>query len=221
MENAVSTNSFFGKFLRFTAIVLTGLTSGFTLLGGIGTTCLALAPTRYVSMKSLASFQWLYILFVLPGVALGVWVIGATIMLIKGSEKAYGNALTVLIAGAVIGVIHMAVSRMLRGKSMPVDAVVYTTVLTLIYFLNLRIPALWQRVDFSKENTKSNRPAGVVSAIMFGLLAFTIQYTMQSTHTWDGINYAAAFNVLIFSVGVAFIICGAWIWKGESALKFT
>ena len=38
----MSTNSFFAKFLRFIGIVLWRLTGGFTLLGGIGTTCAAL-----------------------------------------------------------------------------------------------------------------------------------------------------------------------------------
>ncbi len=38
-------NSGFARFLRFTGIVLMSLTSGFTLLGGIGTACAAFAPT--------------------------------------------------------------------------------------------------------------------------------------------------------------------------------
>ena len=60
----MSTNSFFAKFLRFIGIVLMALTGGFTLLGGAGTTCAALFPTKYDSMTALAPFQWLYILFV-------------------------------------------------------------------------------------------------------------------------------------------------------------
>ncbi len=72
-------DSFIAKFLRFIGILLMGLTAGFTLLGGVGTTCAALSPTSYDSMKALAPFQWLYLLFVLTGIALGILGIRATI----------------------------------------------------------------------------------------------------------------------------------------------
>lgn len=215
----MSTNSFFAKFLRFTGIVLMGLTGGFTLLGGVGTTCVALAPTRYESMIALAPFQWLYILFVLTGIALGIWGIRATIMLIKGAEKAYRQALYVLIAGAAIGVIHIIVSRMLRGQSMPVDAVVYTTLSTLILFLIFRIPAIWKMVDFSKDNTQSKRPAGGAAAILLGALSLTIQYTMGATHTWNGVNYADAFNVMMSTVGTLCLLAGIGLVHPKISLR--
>jgi hypothetical protein len=53
----------------------------------------------------------------------------ATILLVKGVENAYRSALFVLVAGIVIGGIHMLASRTLRGSSMPVDAVTYITIL--------------------------------------------------------------------------------------------
>jgi hypothetical protein len=46
----MSSNSFFAKSLRFIGIVLMALTGGFTLLGGLGTTCAALFPTNWESM---------------------------------------------------------------------------------------------------------------------------------------------------------------------------
>ena len=69
----MSKNSFTARFLRFIGILLMGLTGGFTLLGGVGTTCAAFFPARYESMAALAAFQWLYILFVAAGIAIGVW----------------------------------------------------------------------------------------------------------------------------------------------------
>ncbi len=205
----MSTNSFFAKFLRFIGILLMGLTGGFTLLGGIGTTCAALFPTKYESMTALASFQWLYILFVIAGIAIGLWGIWATIKLVKGTSDSYVMSLQALIAGVLIGGFHIYMSQMLRGKSMPVDAVVYTTVLTLAVFLILRIPFIWQGVDFSKGNTKSNLPAGGAATIMLGLMTLTIQYTMGSTHTWGGVNYADAFNTSMTVIGVGLLLVGA------------
>lgn len=163
-------------------------------------------------MKALAPFQWLYGLFVLVGVALGIAGIRATIQLIKGAPQSYRSAMIVLLSGTAVGIFHTAVSRMLRGKSMPVDAVVYTTVLTLIIFLIFRIPSIWEIVDFSKGNAQSNRPAGGAAAILLGLLALTIQYTMGSTHTWNGINYADAFNLSMTVIGLACLALGFGIF---------
>lgn len=197
------------KFLRFIGIVLMGLTSGFTLLGGVGTTCVALSPTRYESMTALAPFQWLYVLFVLAGIALGIWGIRATIMLIRGADQAYRESVIMLLAGASIGVLHMLVSQMLRGKSMPVDAVVYTTLLTLVIFLVFRIPSIWQLVDFSRGDARSNQGAGSAAAILLGVLCLTIQYTMGTTHTWNGVNYADAFNLTMSVFGMVCLLVGA------------
>jgi hypothetical protein len=206
----MSANSFFAKFLRFAGIVLMGLTAGFTLLGGAGTSCVALNPTGFgENMAPLAPFQWLYILFVLTGVALGILGIRATVMLIKGSNKSYRDAVIVLVAGVVVGAIHMVVSQALRGKSMPVDGVVYTTVITLAIFLLFRIPTLWQAVNFTKGNRNDSNLAGGAAAIVFGLLTLTIQFSMGPTHTWNGVNYADAFNAMMSLVGIASILTGA------------
>jgi hypothetical protein len=207
----MSTNSILAKFLRFVGILLMGLTAGFTLLGGAGTTCVALAPTSYENFVALAPFQWLYIVFVLVGILLGVLGIRATIQLIRAAPTSYRDALVVLAAGVLVGGIHIAVSRALRGKSMPVDAVVYTTVLTLIIFLLFRIPSIWQGVDFTRGSARANRPAGGAAAIILGLLTLTIQYTMGPTHTWNGVNYADAFNLWMAGMGAACLLLGIGI----------
>ena len=207
----MSANSFFAKFLRFVGIVLMGLTAGFTLLGGAGTSCVAFNPTGFSeNMALLAPFQWLYILFVLTGVALGILGIRATVMLIKGKDKSYRDAMVVLIAGAVVGAIHMAVSQALRGKSMPVDGVVYTTAITLAIFLLFRIPMIWQGVNFAKGNRTDSNLAGGAAAIVFGLMTLTIQFSMGPTHTWNGVNYADAFNAMMSFVGAASLLAGAF-----------
>jgi hypothetical protein len=197
-----------GKVLRFTGIVLMAMTGGFTLLGGIGTTCAALFPTNWDSMAPLAKVQWLYILFVLTGIVIGVWGIWATAKLVRGTSDSYKTSLYALIAGVVIGGIHIAVSRALRGKSMPVDAVVYTTVLTLVIFLLFRIPGIWQGVNFDKGGDKTSHMAGGAAAILLGIFTLMIQYMMASTHTWDGINYADAFNASMTLVGSALVVAG-------------
>ncbi len=207
-------NSFFAKFLRFIGIVLLALTAGFTILGGVGTGCAAFDPTNpdwADTMGPLAQMQWLYIFYVLAGVAIGIAGIRAVILLIKGDSKAYRDTLIALLAGVVIGAIHIATSRLLRGKSMPVDAVVYVTALTLVVFLLFRIPGLWQGIDFARGKGKDNQMAGGAAAIMLGLFTLTIQYMMGATHTWGGINYADAFNFTMTFSGAGCLVLGAFI----------
>jgi hypothetical protein len=121
-------NKWWAKTLRIIGMVFMSLTAAFTLMGGAGTSCVALNPTGYGdSFAPIARFQWLYILFVLLTIAIGVMGVRAVVLLVKGRKNAYRYAMIALLAGTVIGVIHIAVSRALRGSSMPVDMVVYTT----------------------------------------------------------------------------------------------
>ncbi len=155
----------------------------------------------------------------LVGTAIGVWGIWATVKLVKGMPASYKMSLQVLVAGVVIGFIHIYASRALRGKSMPVDAVVYMTVLTLIVFLLFRIPGIWQGVNFDKGG--SNRTAGGAAAIVLGIFTLTIQFTMGSTHTWGGVNYADAFNTGMTVVGILLVLGGAGFIMGVEKLKIT
>lgn len=218
----MSHNSFFAKFLRFIGIVLMALTAGFTILGGVGTGCAAFAPLNpdwVDSMGPLAQMQWLYIFYVLAGVAIGIAGVRAVIQLVRGDSKAYRDTLIVLLVGVVIGAIHIATSRMLRGKSMPVDLVVYATVLTLVVFLFFRIPGIWQGVNFSQGKGKDNQTAGGAAAILLGLLTLTIQYTMSATHTWGSVNYADAFNLAMTLIGAACLLLGTIIITTAQRLK--
>ena len=127
----------------------------------------------------------------------------------------------VLIAGTVIGIIHIFASRSLRGKSMPVDAVVYTTVLTLVIFLLFKIPGIWNGVDFNKAGRNSGIPAAGAAAILLGIMTLTIQYSMASTHTWDGINYADAFSTSMTLAGSALLLIGFCLFiPWQSVVKF-
>jgi hypothetical protein len=180
------------------------LTAAFTILGGAGTSCAALLPTKWDSMAPLAQFQWLYILYVIVTIAIGVLGIRAVVKLVKGHQDGYKAALIALIAGVLIGGLHMYTSRMLRGSSMPVDAVVYITVLTLVVFLLFRIPPIWKGVDYSKAPRKEKKTAAGVSSIVVGIFCLTIQYFMAGTHTWGSVNYADAFHATMI---LAAVVC--------------
>lgn len=197
-----------GKFLRFIGILFMSLTSAFTILGGVGTTCVALGAEKYETMVGIAPYKWLYVIFVILTTAIGIMGVRAVVLLIKGRQNAYRYSMIALVSGIVVGVIHMVVSRALRGSSMPVDAVVYTTVLTLIIFLIFKIPGVWEKVDFSKARHKDSETAGGAAAIVVGVLSLTIQFFMAPTHTINGINYGNAFHLTMTIVGGALLVLG-------------
>jgi hypothetical protein len=207
-------NTWWGKTLRFIGILLMGITALFTIAGGLGTTCVALNPTGFgESMAKLESFQWLYILFVIVTTAIGIMAARAVFLLARGKSNSYRASIFALVLGIVVGVIHMLVSRGLRGSSMPVDGVVYTTVLTLIVFLLFRIPKIWEGIGFTNagSNDKTGTMSAAITLLITGILTLTVQYWAGPTHTWDGTNWAAAFLVTSIMLGIGQILGGAAI----------
>ena len=204
-------NKWWAKLLRMVGIVLMSLTAAFTLMGGAGTTCVALNPTGYEGkFAGIASFQWLWILFVLFGIAAGIMGVRAVVMLIKGSKHAYRAVIIALLLGTIINTVHMFASRALRGASMPVDGVLYTNVLTLLVFLLFRIPGIWQGINFEKpiDNQKVSRNAAAIALIAVGMLTITIQFMMVPTHTINGLNYADVWHVALSILGGGLILSG-------------
>ena len=217
-------NTWWGKTLRFIGILLMGITALFTIAGGLGTTCVALNPTGFgEGMAPIAPFQWLYIIFVIVTTAIGIMAARAVVLLAKGKPNSYRYAIIALVLGIVVGVIHMMVSRALRGKSMPVDGVVYTTVLTLIVFLLFRIPKIWQGVDYTggDPNDKTGPMAAAITLLVTGILTLTVQYWAGPTHTWGGTNWAAAFLVTSTMLGLGQLLGGAALLVLRKRAKIT
>ena len=197
------------KFLRTIAILFLSISALFNIAGGAGTTCVAINPIKF-GFEGIAQAQWLYAIFVVTTLALGIMMARAVFLLVKGRANGYRYAIIALVSAILVGVIHILVSRSLRdGSSMPVDGVVYTTVLTLIIFLVLRIPAIWQQVDFSKSQPGENQAAGGAAAIVTGLLSLTTQYWVAASHTIGGTNYGAAFLLTTSGIGLGLILLGA------------
>ncbi len=204
-------NTWWAKSLRILGIVLMSLTAAFTLMGGAGTTCVALNPTGWEGkFDSLAPFQGLWILFVLVGIAAGILGVRAVVRLVRGRRNAYRDALVALIIGTAINLIHLFASRALRGASMPVDAVLYTNVLTLIVFLLFRLPPIWQGVNYEKPagEKESGKHAAAISLALTGLLTLTIQFLMAPTHTIGGVNWADAWHTTLTLIGTGLILGG-------------
>ena len=198
------------KVLRLVGIVLMGLTAVFTLMGGAGTSCVAINPNGFGGgFSEIAPFQWLYILFVVVTFAFGVMGARAVLLLMRNRANSYRYALIALAGGTVVGVIHMLVSRSLRGSSMPVDMVTYTNIFTLGIFLIYRFPGLWERIGYGQPApSNTTGMAGGLSAITSGTICLTIQYWMGPTHTIGGVNYADVWHMVFLVSGWALVVAG-------------
>ncbi len=219
----MSGNTWWGKTLRFIGILLMGITALFTIAGGLGTTCVALNPTGFgENMAPLAPYQWLYVIFVIVTTAIGVMAARAVFLLARSRPNSYRYTIIALVLGILVGVIHMLVSRSLRGKSMPVDGVVYTTVLTLIIFLLFRIPRIWQGVGYTMghPDDKTGSNAAAATLLVTGILTLTVQYWAGPTHTWAGMNWAAAFETTRVLLGFGQLLGGIGLLLFRMRLNF-
>jgi hypothetical protein len=198
------------KIIRITAIVLMSLTVAFTLLGGIGSTCAAFLTENFTAMSSLLPYRWLYQLLVIVSVAIGLWGIRALVGLGKGKAWAYRETLLVLCLGGLTALVQVVASRLLRGASMPTDVRLYITALTLIVFLLLRLPGIWEKLNFAHlEGSHQSGMAGGLMAISLGLMVLTVHLWAGPSHTFDGTNYSNAWSLPLTAAGWALAIFGA------------
>jgi len=197
----VSKPTLLGKIVRIVAIILFGLTVVFSLLGGIGTSCVALGAEKYESMRALVPYKWLYQLLVVVTIAASIYGIKALLNMVKNRPSAFKEALWALVACLALAVIQVAASRLLRGKSMPNDMRVYISLLTLIVFLVLRIPGVWNRSGMGQGDGDGGRLAAGISLFICGAAILTVQWWAGPTHTWNGVNFADAWHVQLAVLG--------------------
>ncbi len=175
------------KALRGIAVTLMGLTLALTLLGGVGTTCVALGAEKYPSMAALVPYKPLYQAFVVVSLAVGIRGISVMVSLVRGGATAYRNALWVLLIGAASAGIQMAVSQSLRGASAPVNVRFYVTAFTLAVFLILRLPPLRGRVDFTQPSAGGSGTASAGTALFAcGIITLTTPLWAGPSHVSPG-----------------------------------
>ena len=197
--------------LRGIATALMGLTVVFTLLGGIGTTCVAFGAEKYPSMVPLVPYKLLYQAFVVISIAIGVWGIPVIVALVRGSPVAYRNALLNLIAGALSAGAQMVVSQSVRGSSAPVNMRFYFTAFTLVCFLLLRLPGVRVRVDFSQP-AKSSGSAPVGAAFV------ACGFVTLTTPVWAGFSHVSSSGENFVEVLGAPLRIGGWAMVGVGAV---
>lgn len=208
-----------GKILRIIAVVLLGLTAAMNLLGGVGTTCAAFFTKKYPPMWPLMDFQWLYQTLVVLTVPLGLVMIWATVVLLRGKSNALKISIWLLVVGTLLGAIHMGASLALRGKAVPANVKLYLNLITLVVFFILTMPGVRKFVDFSKPSGASGgATAGGFAAIVAGLVMLSTIVWAAPTHTYQGENWVNVIYVPLMTVGTVLTMFGFGllayaIWK--------
>lgn len=201
-----------GRVLRIIGIILFALATAVNLLGGIGTSCVALNPTRWgPSMAKLAQYQWLYILLMIGATAVAIWGIFVTISLARGRRNAYRNALWVLVLSALLAGIQTYASIALRGKGAPQNMRFYLTALVLVVFLILRLPPLWKLINGFTRGSGGDwqTPAGL-AAFVGGLVALTTPLWAGPTHIGpDGAQWVNVIRTPLLLGGTLLALGGA------------
>lgn len=203
-----------GKVLRIVAIIMMGLTAAMNLLGGIGTYCAAFSnKVEYrMAFRDLLDYRWLYQIFVVTTIMIGIAGVWALIKLVRGGPKVSRDALIVLGIGTLIGGVHYFTSLALRGKAAPANMKFYINIFTLLVFLIFQIPGLREKIGFSKAGGKAETNTGVgMAAIIVGAIMLTIFQWAGPSHTFYGENWVYVLEMPLIIVGSILILAGIGI----------
>jgi hypothetical protein len=200
--------------VRRIVIVLVGLAVAFTLLGGLGSTCVAFNAEKYgKAFEKFIGYKSEYQMMVYISIVTALVGIFATWALVKGKKWGFVLALIVLIVGAATAGTQMYYTSTIKQvsffKTPPTSMRFFTTLLALIALLIVRLPRIWQRVDFSKAGGGSSTgPAAGLTACVMGVLTITTPLWAGPTHTFDGYNFVNVLQWPLLLGGLAMIVAG-------------
>ena len=206
-----------GNTLKILAIVAMGLTSLFTLLGGLGTACIAWNADMYggrfaVFVPTMLLYQVFVYICLLVGMAGAV----VTYALLRGDKWAYKGALITLLIGLIVALVQMFHSSWLREvaftDTMPTSMRFYVTALTLILFLILKLPGIRNRfdVDFTTpwRGKGSKSAGGGLTASIAGIATIICSIWAGGSHMLEGYNLVNVLKVPLMVGGGLMILAG-------------
>ena len=206
----------FGVILKILLVVLTGATTVMTLLGAVGTACLAWNGDKYPKaafgwiVPLMPTFQNLVYISLAAGVALAI----VTYAIARGDKWFYIGGLIFLIVAGGAAAYQMYLSSSARKISFfaaaPTNMRFYITAITLIAFLIIRFPGIWNKGGFGKKSggPGSYATPGGLALIVAGLLTITSPLWAGAAHTVDGFNYVLTLSLPLFVDGIAMSVAG-------------
>ncbi len=205
-----------GTILRWLLVVLMGLTTVMTLLGAVGTSCLAWSGNLYgAAFKWIVDYMPTYQLLVYVSLAAGVAATLVTYAVARGDRWFYIGALVTLIVAGGAAATQMLYTSSLKGVSFfatpPTNIRFYITAITLLAFLIVRIPGIWNKSGLGnppRGGGNFGAPTGA-ALIVSGIAMLTAPIWAGSSHTVDGYNLVLTLELPIIVDSVAMIVIGA------------
>lgn len=204
-----------GKVLRILALVLVGATAAVTLLGGIGTTCVAFNAEQYgKAFAAFIPYKSVYQLFVFASLSAGLIGIAAVVAMLRGSRWAFWWAIAAAVTGLGTAGIHMYYTSVLKGISFfaaaPVNMRFYVSAVTLGLLLIFRLPGLWRHVDFTLPwRSGGGKTIGAgMAAMSVGLVTLSAPMWAAPNHVVDGYNLVYVLDVPLAIAGLVLTIGG-------------
>ena len=200
-------------FLHVLAVILLSLTAAMTLLGGAGTTCVAFAAENFGErMAPLIPVKPIFQILVVVSLAAAVFGIITAFRLGKGRAGAYRNSLIFLVVGLAASAVQFYFSLTLRGSTAPNNMRMYLTAFTLLFFLALRIPGIWEKVRLDRSaGSGATALGGGMALFLCGLLTLTTPLWGATTHIIDGYN-------TVYELYYPLIIAGSLMMFAGTAL---
>jgi len=196
--------------------LLLGASTVMTLLGAIGTACLAwngnLYPPKVFGwiVPHMPTYQLLVYISLAAGVALAI----VTYALLRGDRWFYLGALIFLLIAGGAAAYQMYLTSSLKNISFfaaaPTNVRFYITALTLIVLLLVRIPRVWNTSGLGKPGGGKGHlatPLGI-TLLTTGLLLITAPLWAAPEHIVDGFNYVMTLQVPLVVDGIAMMLGG-------------
>ncbi len=197
------------SFLHLAAIVFTGLAAAMTLLGGIGTTCVAFGAEKFgPRMAVLIPVKPIFQVLVVVSIAAAIYGIWAIVRLVNGKRGAYNQVLVFLLVGGAASAVQFYYSATLRGSTAPNSARLYLTIIALVVLFLMRLPGVWQQTGFGSTPQDSTTGATGGALILCGLVTITTPLWAAPTHLIDGMNTANVLLWPLLGMGAALMLLG-------------
>jgi hypothetical protein len=191
--------------------LLMGASTVMTILGAVGTACLAWNGHLYPPQ----AFGWIvphmptYQLLVYIGLAAGIALAIVTYALARGDRWFYLGALIFLVIAGGAAAYQMYLTSSLKKISFfataPTNIRFYITAVTLLALLIVRIPGVWNKSGLGKPgNGKGSFTAAMGITLLFtGFLLITAPLWASPEHVVDGVNYVMVLAVPLIANGAA------------------
>lgn len=211
-----------GATIRTVLVVLMAATAVMTLLGAVGTACIAWNGDKYgPAFKWVVPYMSYYQILVYLKLVVGAVAVMVTYATARGDKWFYRGALITLVVGGSAAAYQMYMSSTLRDISFfavaPTNVRFYITVTTLIAFVVVRFPGLWNRAGLSDKHNQPGSPmaAGGIALIVSGLLILMTPFWVGETHMLGEYNLVYTLELPLVLDGTLLVIGGVVMCVGR------